>query len=606
MTDRRRADGVRHARSPDEIEPYYTDIRRGRPPTAEQLADLTRRYDAIGGMSPLAERTEAQRDGLQAALDERRAGRRTSVALGLKHADPTIEDGVDALAAGGVERIVGARAGPALLGDVGRPVPRPGRRPRPTAPGCRSPASRAGPPSRRSSTSSPRAVAAGLAAMPREHAGRVHRPLAARADPRRRRPVPRRAATPPPTPSPSRRARRDWAIAWQSAGRTPEPWIGPDILAVDRRLRRRSGRRAARVRVRLRRRPPRGALRPRHRGPPARRGRRPAVRPHARRQRRSGGDRRARPTASLAAAPLMARRPRRRRRHHRAGDGRTPSPACGRDDRHRAVGGRPIASAARSARRRSPASRRRRRRRRVPRPRAARDVRSPATSGSATISRRRPMRIGRRLARRPAPDPRRDRARRAGRHACRSSRPRCCRGAASCAPRSSRSCRARDDDDSIGALVRRASATRSTSGSSTPSSAASTRPTPTTPAWPTVPQLAELAGRGRSLLLAARRHVRAAAAAGARTDLRRPASRHRRARRRRRQPRRRSAGVAISTGAPRRTRRTRRRRVAGRRRALRRRRAGDAGRGDGAAARRRRARAGPPAGRRSSTPTSSS
>ena len=23
-----------------------------------------------------------------------------------------------------------------------------------------------------------------------------------------------------------------WAIAWQSAGRTPEPWIGPDILAV--------------------------------------------------------------------------------------------------------------------------------------------------------------------------------------------------------------------------------------------------------------------------------------------------------------------------------------------------------------------------------------
>jgi ferrochelatase len=24
----------------------------------------------------------------------------------------------------------------------------------------------------------------------------------------------------------------DWAIAWQSAGRTPEPWIGPDILDV--------------------------------------------------------------------------------------------------------------------------------------------------------------------------------------------------------------------------------------------------------------------------------------------------------------------------------------------------------------------------------------
>jgi ferrochelatase len=24
----------------------------------------------------------------------------------------------------------------------------------------------------------------------------------------------------------------DWSIAWQSAGRTPEPWIGPDILEV--------------------------------------------------------------------------------------------------------------------------------------------------------------------------------------------------------------------------------------------------------------------------------------------------------------------------------------------------------------------------------------
>jgi protoporphyrin/coproporphyrin ferrochelatase len=24
----------------------------------------------------------------------------------------------------------------------------------------------------------------------------------------------------------------DWSIAWQSAGRTPEPWIGPDVLQV--------------------------------------------------------------------------------------------------------------------------------------------------------------------------------------------------------------------------------------------------------------------------------------------------------------------------------------------------------------------------------------
>ena len=43
-------------RTPAEIEPYYTDIRRGRAPTPEQLADLVARYDAIGGISPLAAR----------------------------------------------------------------------------------------------------------------------------------------------------------------------------------------------------------------------------------------------------------------------------------------------------------------------------------------------------------------------------------------------------------------------------------------------------------------------------------------------------------------------------------------------------------------------
>ena len=44
-------------RSAVEIEPYYTDIRRGRAPSPEQLADLERRYEAIGGLSPLNERS---------------------------------------------------------------------------------------------------------------------------------------------------------------------------------------------------------------------------------------------------------------------------------------------------------------------------------------------------------------------------------------------------------------------------------------------------------------------------------------------------------------------------------------------------------------------
>ncbi|GMA51956.1 hypothetical protein GCM10025857_33130 [Alicyclobacillus contaminans] len=35
-----------------DVEAYYTHIRRGRKPTPELLADLIRRYEAIGGVSP--------------------------------------------------------------------------------------------------------------------------------------------------------------------------------------------------------------------------------------------------------------------------------------------------------------------------------------------------------------------------------------------------------------------------------------------------------------------------------------------------------------------------------------------------------------------------
>ena len=96
---------------PDAVEAYYTDIRRGRPPTPDQLADLIRRYDAIGGVSPLAERTEAQRSRLQLELDARRP-QDYDVVLGLKHADPSIEEGVTGLAARGVSDVIGVVLAP--------------------------------------------------------------------------------------------------------------------------------------------------------------------------------------------------------------------------------------------------------------------------------------------------------------------------------------------------------------------------------------------------------------------------------------------------------------------------------------------------------------
>lgn len=84
-----------------DIEAYYTDIRHGRPPTPEQLEDLTERYRAIGGRSPLLEITEAQARGIEERLPGVRAF------LGQKHATPFIPDAVHAMAREGIERAVG-------------------------------------------------------------------------------------------------------------------------------------------------------------------------------------------------------------------------------------------------------------------------------------------------------------------------------------------------------------------------------------------------------------------------------------------------------------------------------------------------------------------
>ncbi|MGH9184762.1 MAG: ferrochelatase, partial [Acidimicrobiales bacterium] len=105
-----------------DIEAYYTHIRHGRPPTAGQLADLRRRYDAIGGVSPLAQRTEAQRRRLALAL----AGLGDYVVVaGHKHAAPFIEDAVARLAAAHVKVVVGLVLAPHYSrGSVGEYVER--------------------------------------------------------------------------------------------------------------------------------------------------------------------------------------------------------------------------------------------------------------------------------------------------------------------------------------------------------------------------------------------------------------------------------------------------------------------------------------------------
>ncbi len=219
-------------RTKDEILPYYTDIRRGRPPTDEALQDLIDRYEAIGGLSPLKKLTEDQRDALQRELDVLDPGH-YQVFLGLKHATPFIEEAVEDVAAQGFTRIVGLVLAPHYSSySIGQYM------------------------GRVRETAAPHGIAvSGVESWARNDefidflANDMKKKLAAM--PERTKVLFTAHSLPQriidggdPYPDELRATAElvaeragltrwsQWSIAWQSAGRTPEPWIGPDILEV--------------------------------------------------------------------------------------------------------------------------------------------------------------------------------------------------------------------------------------------------------------------------------------------------------------------------------------------------------------------------------------
>lgn len=84
---------------PDDILPYYTDVRRGRPPEEHLLQELEERYKAIGSKTPLLRITLQQAKKL-----EERLGVKTFV--GMKHWSPYIKDAVLDIAQYGAKEIV--------------------------------------------------------------------------------------------------------------------------------------------------------------------------------------------------------------------------------------------------------------------------------------------------------------------------------------------------------------------------------------------------------------------------------------------------------------------------------------------------------------------
>jgi ferrochelatase len=221
-------------RSTQEILPYYTDIRRGRAPTEEQLSDLVARYDAIGGISPLAARTEAQRDALQHALDALQPGQ-FHVQLGLKHAAPMIETAVDDLAQQGFTKIIALVLAPHFSSySIGQYVGRATEAAKPHGVEVIGINSWAIEPAFVDFIAAD--MKQKLAAMP----ARTRVLFTAHSLPQRiidggdPYPTELHATATAVAKQLGLVEHSDWDIAWQSAGRTPEPWIGPDILlAID-------------------------------------------------------------------------------------------------------------------------------------------------------------------------------------------------------------------------------------------------------------------------------------------------------------------------------------------------------------------------------------
>ena len=226
------------------IEPFYTAIRRGRPPTPELLDELVGRYRAIGGTSPLGERTRAQVEGVAAVLQARAPGRFV-VRLGTKYAEPSIEEGVSALAGGGVGRLVGLVLTPhqSSLGS-GEYFRR-----------AEAAARTVDPPLRLTSVPSWHR-ADGFDRLLADRTAGALAGLRAGGHPRTAvfftaHSLPLRAvAEGDPYPDQVAESASDiaarlhlddepgltWAVAWQSAGRTAEPWIVPALLDEIRRV----------------------------------------------------------------------------------------------------------------------------------------------------------------------------------------------------------------------------------------------------------------------------------------------------------------------------------------------------------------------------------
>ena len=90
-----------------EMPEYLRLVRGGRPASDELVAEMRHNYEAIGGRSPLTDLTRAQAAALQARL-----GPGIRVAVGMRNWAPFIKDAIAELVAAGVTRVIGIPMAP--------------------------------------------------------------------------------------------------------------------------------------------------------------------------------------------------------------------------------------------------------------------------------------------------------------------------------------------------------------------------------------------------------------------------------------------------------------------------------------------------------------
>ena len=214
----------------DEIPGYLADIRHGRPTPRAVLEEITENYRAIGGSSPLLAVSQRQADALANEL-----GGDYRCYLGMRHWAPWIEEVVGAMVNDGVTHAVGLVLAPHFSAlSVARYQQK-------VADGLDLYRGRIHFEQVPSYHDAPGLVAAfaarveeGLSRWPEDERGRVHVVFSAHSLPQRV------LASGDPygeqcletaalVAACAGLAEGRWSWAWQSAGRTPEPWAGPDI-----------------------------------------------------------------------------------------------------------------------------------------------------------------------------------------------------------------------------------------------------------------------------------------------------------------------------------------------------------------------------------------